>query len=184
MAELELRGEPLTSAQLAFLNQMLTRNTSGMCGAPPYIGWYTKLFSSWDNCNLSRPCIADVHTIPPSVLSPSNMVLHAATGDTSFVIIQAATGNECGTLYVGAVSSLYQHDETPIKRLADSEWKTMLQGSEKPGVPAWFGKYVKQEPEVRTQEPGEGSGMVVEHCIIRLLLIFRHSEASLQGRKE
>ncbi|MBN1759178.1 MAG: DUF3160 domain-containing protein, partial [Chitinispirillaceae bacterium] len=143
MAELELEGKPLSGNHIAFLNQMLTTNTNGMCGAPPYIGWYPKLFKSWDDCEQSRPCIADVHTIPPSIISPSDMVLHAATGDASFVIIQAATGNDCGTLYVGAVSSFYQHDETPINRLADSEWRTMLAGTEKPGVPAWFGKYVR-----------------------------------------
>ncbi len=143
MAELELQGKPLTAAHIAFLNQMLTVNSTGMCGAPPFNGWYTQLFRSWDDCSISRPCIADVHTIPPSEVSPADMVLHAATGDASFVIIQAATANDCGTLYAGAVSSFYQHDEQPIKRLADSEWNTLLQGAEKPGVPVWFGKYSK-----------------------------------------
>jgi hypothetical protein len=143
MAELELQGKPLSEAHIAFLNQMIVKNTEAMCGAPPYEGWYTSLFKSWTDCSQSRPCIADVHTIPSSIYTPSNMVVHAATGDASLVIIQAATGNDCGTLYAGAVSSFYQHDETPIKRLADSEWTTILKGSNKPGVPTWFGKYVK-----------------------------------------
>ncbi|MBN1576763.1 MAG: DUF3160 domain-containing protein [Chitinispirillaceae bacterium] len=143
MAQLELEGKPLTAAHIAFLNQMLTTNTDIICGAPPFTGWYPKLFRLWDDCSMSRPCIADVHTIPPSEIAPQNMVLHAATGDASFVIIQAATGDGCGTLFVGAVSSFYQHDESPIKRLADSEWTTMLQATAKPGVPAWFGKYIR-----------------------------------------
>jgi hypothetical protein len=143
MAELELQGKPLSEAHVAFLNTMLNNNPDLTCGSPAFIGWYPKLFSSEENCFSARPCIADVHTIPPSDISPSNMVLHAATGNASFVIIQAATGNDCGTLYAGAVSSFYQHDETPIKRLADSEWTTILRGTTKPDVPAWFGKYMK-----------------------------------------
>ena len=143
MAERELKGEPLTAEQLVYLNKMLDDNPDHTCGGPPFIGWYPALFKSWDDCNQSRPCIADVHTIPPSEVKPDNMVLHAATGDASIVIIQAATGTSCGTLFAGAVSSFYQHDEAPIKRLTDSEWTNMVQGSDMPDVPAWFGKYVK-----------------------------------------
>ncbi len=143
IAQLEIEGKALTADHIAFLNQMLTKSTNTMCGPPPFNGWYPALFKSWDDCSMSRPCIADVHTIPPSDIQPSNMVLHAATGDASFVIVQCATDNDCGTLYVGAVSSFYQHDESPINRLADSDWRTMLQGTQKPGVPGWFGKYVR-----------------------------------------
>jgi hypothetical protein len=145
MAQLELQGKPLTQAHIAFLNQMLSNNPDHICGAPPFIGWYPQLYkqADWNECKASKPCIADVHTIPPSEIAPSDMVLHAATGDASFVILQAAKSNDCGTLYVGAISSFYQHDETPIKRLADSDWKTMLSATQKPAVPAWFGKYIK-----------------------------------------
>ena len=143
MAEIELRGAPLTDAHIAFLNDMLTTNSVQMCGAPPFNGWYPGLYRSWEDCSMSRPCIADVHTIPPSDIAPSDMVLHAATGDASFVVIQAATGNDCGTLYVGAISSFYQHDETPINRLTDSNWQTTLAKDEQPGVPVWFEKYLR-----------------------------------------
>jgi hypothetical protein len=59
------------------------------------------------------------------------------------IIIQASKNDSCGTLYCGAVSSFYQHDESPMKRLADSEWKILLRGANRPGVPEWFGKYLK-----------------------------------------
>lgn len=143
IAEYEIEGKPLTSEHLSFLNRMLVTNPLTVCGASPVIGWYTELFSGTDDLLQATPCIADVHTIPPNLVKPDNMVLHAATGNASFAIIQAATDNDCGTLYVGAVSSFYQHDEKPINRLADSEWKTMLQETQKPGVPSWFGKYIK-----------------------------------------
>ena len=144
MAEEERAGRPLSTSQIGYLNQMVSKTPRTVgCGETIYDGWYFKLFPSQDECLQSKPCIADVHTIPPSDISPSNMVLHAATGDASFVIIQAATGNDCGTLYAGVVSSFYQHDETPIKRLTDSEWTTVLRGGTLPGVPAWFGKYIK-----------------------------------------
>jgi hypothetical protein len=148
MARLELQGKPLTQAHIAFLNQMIVTNPDRICGAPPYVGWYTQLMSlmnsDWGTVKDSRPCIADVHTIPPSIISPSDMVLHAATGDASFIVLQASSaGGDCGTLYAGAVSSFYQRDESPVKRLADSDWKTMLSATQKPGAPAWFGKYIK-----------------------------------------
>jgi len=141
MAELELQGLPLTPEHIAFLNTMFVKNPDGICGAPPYIGWYTQLFKSEEELYSSRPCIADVHTIPPSIVKPDDMVLHAATGDASIAIIQAATQKDCATLYVGAVSSFYQHDEEPIKRLADSDWKTLLEAETQPKAPAWFEKY-------------------------------------------
>jgi hypothetical protein len=147
IAESEVQGKPLGETFIAFLNRMLVSDPlSGGCGGPDYAGWYIQLFGKtrgWDECRISKPCIADVHTIPPSEISPSNMVLHAATGDASLAVIQAATSATCGTLFVGAVSSFFQHDETPIKRLADSDWKTLLYGTNKPDVPAWFGKYIK-----------------------------------------
>lgn len=144
IAETELTGEPLSEQQLAFLNRMINTNPDPMCGAPPLIGWYLNLFKKESHWKQSRPSIADVHTIPPSDVKPDNMVLHAASGNPSKIIIQAATGNSCGTLYVGVVSSFYQHDETPIARLTDSNWKTVLNGgTEKPNVPEWFAKYQK-----------------------------------------
>ncbi|NLG18426.1 MAG: DUF3160 domain-containing protein [Fibrobacter sp.] len=143
MAELELQGKPLTEAHIDFLNGMINEKPHEMCGDPPFNGWYPLLFKSWDDCRVARPCIADVHTIPPSEISPENMVLHAATGDASFIIIQAATANNCGTIYAGAVSSFYQHDEQPVLRLSDTEWITMLRKNDRDGIPEWFGKYIK-----------------------------------------
>ncbi len=147
IAESEVQGKPLGEAFIGFLNRMLVGDPLPVgCGGPTYTGWYIKLFGKtggWDECRISKPCIADVHTIPPSQISPSDMVLHAATGDASLAVIQAATSAACGTLFIGAVSSFYQRDETPIKRLADSDWKALLYNTKKPDVPAWFGKYIK-----------------------------------------
>lgn len=142
MAERELTGQSLTKEDISFLNDMIVESKETMCGAPPYEGWYPQLYLSWDECQASKPCIADVHTIPPSIVSPSNMVLHAATGDASFMIIQASTDDDCGTLFVGAVSSFYQHDEQPMKRLTDSEWTTVIR-ADKSAVPDWFNGYVR-----------------------------------------
>ena len=142
IAEREIKGELLTDEDISFLNGMFVKNEDMMCGAPPYNGWYPLLYSSWDECIISKPCIADVHTIPPSAIAPSDMVLHAATGNASYMIIQAATKDDCGTLFVGAVSSFYQHDEQPIKRLTDSDWNSVISGNDKPAVPEWFSSYI------------------------------------------
>ena len=145
IAEQELQGKSLTEEHIGFLNEMLATEPRMVgCGETVFDGWYVGLFPEQEDCFNARPCIADVHTIPPSAVSPSNMVLHAATGGASYAIIQAATGNSCGTLFVGAVSSFHQHDESPVKRLTDSEWNSLLSSSPtEEHAPTWFMEYMK-----------------------------------------
>jgi hypothetical protein len=151
MAEKELAGEALTYAQIAFLSRMLAKQ-GGMCGIPPYAGWYPKLYyssdpygsltSQWDACANAKPCIADVHTIPPSIISPSDMVLHAATGAAKTIVIMVSQNDSCGTIFAGPVSSFYQYNVSPIGRKTDEEWLTILQ-TEKPLQPTWIESFKK-----------------------------------------
>ena len=142
IAEQELSGQSISPECLSFLNRMLVSNP-GMCGAPPYTGWYPSLYmNGWTDCSRARPCIADVHTIPPSIIKPDNMVLHAATGTAQAMVIVCSTNDTCGTVFVGPVSSFYQYNVTPIARETDDEWVTIL-SSQAPAQPDWIEKYKK-----------------------------------------
>jgi hypothetical protein len=146
MADSELAGRELNAQYTGFLNKMVYDNPMEMCGLPPRIGWYPQLYFSNDGA-AAKPCIADVHTIPPSEISPSDMVLHAATGCAQTMIVQIATDDTCATLYAGAVGSYYQVDVSPIARKTDSEWSTMFTNSFTANTPisqpAWFEQYRK-----------------------------------------
>jgi len=64
ISEQELAGEAISAENLAFLKRMLIVNPIGMCGSPPYKGWYTSLYSNgWFGCTQAKPCIADVHSL-------------------------------------------------------------------------------------------------------------------------
>ncbi|MBN2737562.1 MAG: DUF3160 domain-containing protein [Spirochaetales bacterium] len=143
IAETELQGLPLTTSQLNFLNNMLVLNPSNVCGAPEYKGWYANIFySGWSEAINAKPVIADVHTIPSSIYSPSNMVLHGATGRPMLMILHAYKENEsCGSLYAGPVFSFYQQDVTPIARMSNEEWMDILKKSN-PQPPMWLQKYM------------------------------------------
>jgi hypothetical protein len=144
ISEQELRGEAISPEYLAFLNRMLVANPSGMCGSPPYKGWYTSLYlNGWTGCSQAKPCIADVHTVPPNDLySPNNLVLHAGTGTAYTMIVICSTNDSCGTLFAGPVSSFYQYDVTPISRKTDAEWVSIL-GKDSPQQPAWIEQFKK-----------------------------------------
>jgi len=143
ISEQELRGEAISAENLAFLNRMLIANPIGMCGSPPYKGWYTSLYSTgWSGCSQAKPCIADVHTIPPSEITPSDIVLHAGTGTAYTMIIMCSTNDSCGTLFAGPVSSFYQYNVSPMARKTDAEWLTIL-GNDSPKQPAWIEQFKK-----------------------------------------
>jgi hypothetical protein len=70
------------------------------------------------------------------------MVLHAATGAAQTMLIVCSTGDTCGTLFAGPVSSFYQYNVTPIARKTDAEWVTILM-NESPVQPAWIEQFKK-----------------------------------------
>jgi hypothetical protein len=141
ISEQELRGEAISAEYVAFLNRMLVVNPVSMCGSPPYKGWYTSLYANgWSGCSQVKPCIADVHTVPPSQISPSDIVLHAGTGTAYTMIVMLSTNDTCGTLYAGPVSSFYQYDVTPMARKTDAEWVTILRTGS-PVQPVWIEQF-------------------------------------------
>jgi len=147
LAEKELRLEEFTPEEELFLKSIVViqENSSGMCGAPPFIwdGWYLDLFFLEDD---NPALIADVHTNPTNdpnhPLYPPR-VLHVATGPVVPVYMIVDT-DEGSTLYVGPSFTYFEVVEqgdssTPPTRLTDQAWRERLPQPQYPAanVPEW-----------------------------------------------
>jgi len=136
MAEHELQGLPLTSDELAFVNQTVASG-NGCDGRPVAGGWYPALFYRSDKSLESDPSIADVHTQPTDEAGNDvGRVLHVATGlpELMVVTVDSCDGSHA---YVGLASTYYEHTTEHYQRLTDPEWSTELQ-SGPPPRPAWL----------------------------------------------
>ena len=149
LAEKELRREPFTADEEAFLKSIVryqTETVSGLCGAPPlrelWDGWYMDLFYYEDD---NPAVIADVHTSanndPRSALYPPR-VLHVATGQVAPLFFLVDTG-EGTTLYVGPAFTYYEVTESgyPPTRLTDQEWRRRLAEDKSLRGPVWTSSF-------------------------------------------
>jgi hypothetical protein len=136
IAETELRNEPLTEAQLDFMNQLVYENFGS--GGPPYDGWYVRLLYNFteDNRELFDPTIADLHTSPND-----GAVLHVGVGYPSLMLISVQTDCQLRS-YVGPVLSYHDLVRTGFERLDDNQWKEMLLAGES-YRPDWTGAFVR-----------------------------------------
>ena len=130
LARNQLAGEPLTSDQLEYVNNLVQR---GICGGPDFSGWYANMIYGYneENAEAPDPTIADIHTDPNS-----GSILHVGTATPSLMLISIA--NDCGVrAYVGPVLSYHQllHSE----RLTDQAWSRRLSepGNERRSRPDW-----------------------------------------------
>ncbi len=134
IADVEVAQQPRTPDQTAFLKSIVKQE--GMCGGPPFSGWYRDLF--WDATDTTfefKPTVADVHTDPNE---PA--VLHVATGRPNLMVFVANTS--CGTkAYAGPASSYFDFQEPGFTRLTDAEWMARLAATE-PARPAWTSAFL------------------------------------------
>jgi hypothetical protein len=149
MAEKELRQEPFSTEELAFIKDVTTRTLEPAvigCGGPTFEerwnGWYPKLFP-WDD--KSPVLIADVHTNPeddPSSPLYPPRVLHAATGPVATAILIVDT-DKGPCMYVGPAFTYYETIEEgfPPVRLTDEEWTQRLDASPRPAPPQWTASF-------------------------------------------
>jgi len=131
MAEAERAGLPLTSEQLAFINEAvddpLTQVGCTQINVPT--GWYVKLFLTEKDSQKTDPTIADVHTDPTDTA-----VLHVATGlpRLMYVTVDGCNGPRA---YAGLVSSYFEKTTTNFQRLTDMEWSTQIMSTPPADVP-------------------------------------------------
>lgn len=148
LAEKELRQEPFSEEEEAFLKSIIKRqvraNMAGCGGATleeQWDGWYANLFFTRDD---KAAVIADVHTNPnndpSSGLYPPS-VLHVATGPVAPLYLLVETPLGTG-LFVGPAFTYFEQVEvgdasTPPQRLDDEMWRERLESGPYPQGPAW-----------------------------------------------
>lgn len=138
IADAELAGKPLTSAQLNFLKDTIEQGQPD-CGQRAYSGWYFTLFPhDGDDPEIWSPPVADVHTNPPEAEDPGS-VLHEANGQADMLIVAIDSGSD-KMLFAGPTLSHYEWSES--KRLSDSEWKERVKLQKRPARPPWTKSYL------------------------------------------
>lgn len=135
IAERELRAEPFTEEQAAFLERVIDQRGNVKFGSgskPRYDGWYPDLIYG-DRAEVMKwvPTIADVHTDPKS-----QTALEVGTGDVNLGVVVIDNDGDLGT-YVGPFYSYYEFTHPVSNRLADPDWEAMLRRDEQPARPAW-----------------------------------------------
>ncbi|MEZ4248411.1 MAG: DUF3160 domain-containing protein [Polyangiales bacterium] len=137
MAERELRGEPFTAEQLAWINEAVTVEPYGCEDDFIARGWYGALHLDATSAAEEDPVVADVHTQPTDeVGTPVGRVLHVATGAPRVMVVTVDT---CvgPRAYVGLVSTFHQHVTQDFERWTDPEWAERVRAGSV-ASPAWW----------------------------------------------
>jgi hypothetical protein len=135
----ELSNQPLEENEILFLKHMITLNSDGMCGSPPYLGWYPSLFYI-DNFSQNKIftesdyLVADMHTVPTDCFgTPLGWVKHVGTGSVNLGVFVAPWSDGVKTAYIGPVMSYYEYTTNNFLRLTDEEWNNQyLQSALRP----------------------------------------------------
>ncbi|MET0339508.1 MAG: DUF3160 domain-containing protein [Polyangiales bacterium] len=141
MAERELRGEPFTESQLAFVNQAVRveRKSEGCTSVDVPDGWYADLFFTRAKSVEFDPTIADVHTQPSDEGGNTvGRVLHVGTGYPRQLV---ATVDTCmgPRAYVGVVYAYHEEITKDFERLTDEEWeKRFYPSAQRPSDVPWL----------------------------------------------
>ena len=136
IADAELQQIPLSTPQLEFMNRLVYEE--GMCGGPPYSGWYTELLYKFteENMNQFDPTIADIHTDPNA-----GQVLHVGTGNPNLMVLSVTTDCQ-NRAYAGPVLSYHEKITDNFERLDDDTWKGILKDGEE-SRPEWTGSFIR-----------------------------------------
>ena len=146
LADKELQGG-IDENEIAFLKSMLFKG-GGMCGAPPFDGWYVSLFykldESVDIIN-GDYIVADVHTQPTDQFGGVvGRVLHVGTGNINLGVFLAyqPSGDFATMAFVGPVMSYYEKITDDFDRLTDARWSDIIDSPGRPARPDWVNIYL------------------------------------------
>ncbi|HNW59645.1 MAG TPA: DUF3160 domain-containing protein [bacterium] len=114
----------LEPAQRAFLQRTLFLK-QGVCGEPPYTGWYPALYvPSWESDMFGHAdyLVADIHTSPTDAAGNLvGWVQHVGTGPVNIgVVVLPLEGQNIA--FAAPMLSYYEHLTTNFQRLTDEEW--------------------------------------------------------------
>jgi hypothetical protein len=138
MANRELRGEPFSEEQLAFINEAVEIQQGGCSvnGVPS--GWYARLFVLQDAALKFDPVIVDVHTQPTDeVGNPVGNILHVGTG---YPRLMVTTVDTCmgPRAYAGVVYAYHERTTKDFERLDDQQWAQGFQLPTRPADVPWM----------------------------------------------
>lgn len=142
MAQRELRGEPFSAEQMAFINQAvrIESHSAGCASIPIADGWYADLFLDRAAAIEADLPIADVHTQPADETGDLvGKILHVGTGYPRFMV---TTVDTCmgPRAYAGVVFAYHEETTRDFKRLTDQEWAARFQmGGARPAELSWIG---------------------------------------------
>lgn len=141
MADKELKGEPMTEAELGFLNQTVDLHLDRYDGSRRYNGWYPSLY--WEGpmeAGKSKPVVTDVHTDADAA-----SVRQIGVGHPGLMII-AIDNNGDRALYGGPVYNYYAFERPLSNRMTDAQWRKLLNKDRLPEKPAFTNAYWVNEP--------------------------------------
>jgi hypothetical protein len=138
MAERELRGEPFTEAQLAWINEAVSTEPLGC--TPQDVGtggWYGRLQIDPRRLAEYDPVVADVHTQPTDEGgAPVGRVLHVGVGRPRIMVVTVDTCHG-PRAYAGPVLPFHQAITEDFERLTDDDWAARVSRGEVE-TPAWL----------------------------------------------
>ncbi|MCX4241720.1 DUF3160 domain-containing protein [Paraliomyxa miuraensis] len=157
LSEQELRGEPMSAEDLAFLNRTVDRHADdGYGGTRSYDGWYPALYWNpmWTNERKQKrdmggshhhteggeaePIVTDVHTD-----GAHDTVLEMGTGYPELMVVVVDQGGDVA-VYGGPVSSVYAFERPSTERMTDQEWAQAIVHRALPERPAFARTYRAQ----------------------------------------
>jgi hypothetical protein len=154
LSEQQLRGEPMSAEDLAFMNHTVDRHADdGYGGTRNYDGWYPALYWNlgWtleprEERGLggtyphlvggeSEPIVVDVHTD-----AEHGKVLEVGTGHPELLVVVVDQGDDVA-VYGGPVSSFYAFERPVTERMTDQQWSKAIQDHALPSRPAFARGY-------------------------------------------
>ncbi len=130
IAEKELNGTAFSQDEIDFLESVITKNNSGMCGAPQFDGWYTSLYYNYamneETFFNKNYVVADYHTAPTDAMGAMiGWVAHAGTGPVNLAIVVGKLPSGENVAFAGPVMSYYEYTTTNFLRINDAEWDSL-----------------------------------------------------------
>jgi hypothetical protein len=152
ISEKELRQEPLSTAESAFLQNLITYQGTFYEPVTKYNGWYPGLYfpatamltqqgsgkglAAWD------ALVADVHSDAPDDLTGDpGGILHEGVGNVNLLMIAVDNGPD-RAIYAGPVLSHFEFTTPWPQRLTDAAWKNRVAGGAQPPNPEWTRSYL------------------------------------------
>lgn len=154
LSEQQLRGEPMSAEDLAFMNDTVDRHADdGYGGTRNYDGWYAALYwnAGWTRLprkerglggthphfvgGESEPIVVDVHTD-----RRRGTVLEVATGHPELMVVVIDQGDDVA-VYGGPVSSFYAFERPVEQRMTDQQWERAIHEHALPSRPAFARTY-------------------------------------------